>query len=450
MIQFQQVNKQYNFNDFELKDINFHVDTGEFIFLIGPSGSGKTTVIKLLIREEVPTSGKIFFDEYDITRLSQGSTYKLRRQIGVIFQDYKLVPDRNVYENVAFAMEVAGKSSKEIKETVPYLLDLVGLSNRAKAFPDYLSGGEKQRAAIARAVANNPKILIADEPTGNLDPAAAWDIVQILSKINNWGTTVIMSTHGSDIVNTLNKRVIQMQDGKIIRDDRQGGYEITSGSIDTPKLDLLIPEDVEGEKKAPIKVKLKKTGKQTAKAENYSSWWSRLFNFGQKTSEAPAGQALQMKAKPEAEEKEVSVETQDMKKILEDADNTPLSELDLAKEVVADLKTAGFEDVEDVITAGIEKVAENKVIDTAEVVAVAQAIEEFVVEEEQELAEGKTKNKKQETLARNKEDNQTENKEKEDKKQVTGDKDPSPNPETPNPNKAKRVKISLTSSVKPK
>lgn len=226
MVQFINVSRIYDNKIAAVQDLNFNIKDGEFIFLIGPSGSGKTTVIKMLIRDEIPSEGKIYFDDTDITKINRQQVYKLRREIGVIFQDYKLVQDKTAYENVAFAMEAAGKKNKEIRETVPYVLDIVGLSNRMKAFPRQLSGGEQQRVAIARAIANNPKLLIADEPTGNLDPASAWDIVQILSKINNWGTTVIMSTHGTDIVNSLNKRVIQMEHGRITRDDNKGQYEM--------------------------------------------------------------------------------------------------------------------------------------------------------------------------------------------------------------------------------
>ena len=229
MVHFNHVTKLYDNKIVAVNDITFQIEDGEFVFLIGPSGSGKTTVIKMLIRDEVPSYGKVYFKDKDITSISRSKVYKLRREIGVIFQDYKLIPDKTAYENVSFAMEAAGKSNDEIKQTVPYVLDIVGLSHRMTAFPRQLSGGEQQRVAIARAIANNPKILIADEPTGNLDPASAWDIVQILSKINNWGTTVIMSTHGTDIVNSLNKRVIQMHGGNVIRDDNKGQYEMTSG-----------------------------------------------------------------------------------------------------------------------------------------------------------------------------------------------------------------------------
>ncbi len=231
MVQFKGVSKLYKSSEDKIPavdDVSFKINEGEFVFLIGPSGSGKTTVIKMLIRDETPSQGNIFFNDRDITQISRKYVYKLRREIGVIFQDYKLVPEKTAFENVSFAMEAAGKTDKEIYDTVPYVLDIVGLSHKIHSFPKELSGGEQQRVAIARAIANNPKILIADEPTGNLDPASSWDIVQILNKINNWGTTVIMSTHGTDIVNSLNKRVIQMEDGKIIRDDSKGQYEMVS------------------------------------------------------------------------------------------------------------------------------------------------------------------------------------------------------------------------------
>lgn len=228
LVQFNNVSKIYGKDIMAVDNVSFQVEEGEFVFLIGPSGSGKTTVIKMLIRDEKPSVGKIYFKDKDITKINRKHVYRLRREVGVIFQDYKLVPERTVFENVAFAMEAAGKGDKEINETVPYVLDIVGLSHRMESFPKQLSGGEQQRVAIARAIANSPKILIADEPTGNLDPASAWDIVQILTKINNWGTTIIMSTHGTDIVNSLNKRVIQMEGGKIVRDDNKGQYELTN------------------------------------------------------------------------------------------------------------------------------------------------------------------------------------------------------------------------------
>lgn len=244
MVQFKDVSKVYKDGTTAVKDIDFVIEEGEFVFLIGPSGSGKTTLIQLLIRDQVPSKGKIFLDDEDITHISRNKVYKHRRNIGVIFQDYKLIEDKTAYENVEFAMEAAGKSDKEIRETVPYVLDIVGLGDRMDAFPVQLSGGEQQRVAIARAIANNPKLLIADEPTGNLDPASAWDIVQILTKINNWGTTVLMSTHGTDIVNTLNKRVLQMENGTLTRDDSEGQYEFRSQA--DPEKIKQIKEGIEG------------------------------------------------------------------------------------------------------------------------------------------------------------------------------------------------------------
>ena len=225
MIQFLSITKTYDDENFAIQDLNFEIQDGEFVFLVGPSGSGKTTIIRLLTREELPSEGQIYFDDEDITRYKTKQVYKLRRKIGVIFQDLKLINELTAYENISFVMEAAGQSDKEIKENVPYLLDIVGLSHKMHSFPYQLSGGEKQRVAIARAMANNPKLLIADEPTGNLDPDTAWDIAQILYKINNWGTTVLMSTHGSDIVNSMHKRVIRLKSGIIVRDDFKGSYE---------------------------------------------------------------------------------------------------------------------------------------------------------------------------------------------------------------------------------
>ncbi len=256
MVQFQNVTKKFENGFVAVKDISFMINEGEFVFLIGPSGSGKTTLIELLIRDHKPSAGKIFINDQDITHISRSQVYKLRRQIGVIFQDFKLIPDQTAYENVSFAMEAAGKTNKEIKETVPYVLDIVGLGSKMKYFPKQLSGGEQQRVAIARAISNNPKVLIADEPTGNLDPASAWDIVQILAKINNWGTTVIMSTHGTEIVNTLNKRVIQMENGIVSRDDNEGQYEFMKQA--DPKVIEDVYEDEESKPRKSFKVRFGK------------------------------------------------------------------------------------------------------------------------------------------------------------------------------------------------
>lgn len=263
MIQFIGVSKIYPNQYKALENINLEITEGEFLFMIGPSGSGKTTIIRHIIREEQPTEGRIYFDDDEITRYKRKNVYELRRKIGVVFQDYKLIHDKNAYENIAFAMEAAGKSPKDIEETVPYVLDIVGLLHRADAFPAQLSGGEKQRVAIARAISNNPKLLIADEPTGNLDPDAAWDIVQILTKINNWGTTVIMATHGSEIVDALGKRVVVIQNGRIIQDVLKGTYRNAELAIEKEKRKT----EKELKKQEKEKEREKKKEKQGSKNE---------------------------------------------------------------------------------------------------------------------------------------------------------------------------------------
>ena len=194
--------------------------------MVGESGAGKSTLIRLLIREERPTSGKIVVGGVDYETLKYRDVPHLRRRIGVVFQDFKLLPNRNVYENVAFALEITGTRPKVIKHTVPKVLQLVGLSDKAKSFPRELSGGQQQRVAIARAAVRQPKILIADEPTGNLDPRHSWDIIELLLKINRYGTTVILTTHNRDIVNALKRRVVTLRNGRIVKDEEMGGYDV--------------------------------------------------------------------------------------------------------------------------------------------------------------------------------------------------------------------------------
>jgi cell division transport system ATP-binding protein len=224
MIRFEEVNKEYWDGTTALKDVNLQIEPGEFVFLVGPSGAGKTTILKMLIKEETPTSGDVFINEYSLGNLKKKFVPKLRREVGVIFQDFKLLPTKNVFENVAISLEVVGKKDAEIKSVVPEILEKVGLGNKAKHFPAELSGGECQRVAIARALSNNPSILAADEPTGMIDPVAAWEIMQLLSKINADGTTVIVASHNMDIVDSFKKRVVELKLGQVVRDEKKGKY----------------------------------------------------------------------------------------------------------------------------------------------------------------------------------------------------------------------------------
>ena len=208
-----------------LNRISVHISAGEFVILVGTSGAGKSTLLKLLTREEKPSSGKIVVGGIDYDTLKDKHIPLLRRKLGVVFQDFKLLPNRTVFENVAFALEIAGMTNREIKSTVPKVISLVGLEGKEKNFPHQLSGGERQRVAIARAVVRQPKILIADEPTGNLDPKHSWEIVRLLEKINKYGTTVLLTTHNVDIVNKLKRRVITIDHGKITSDEARGSYK---------------------------------------------------------------------------------------------------------------------------------------------------------------------------------------------------------------------------------
>ena len=211
-----------------LQDVNVHIEPGEFVFVVGPSGAGKSTFIKMLFREVLPTTGSIFVNGMDILSLSPKEIPFMRRQLGIIFQDYRLLPDRTVYENVAFAMQVIEAPHRKIKRQVMNMLDLVGLRHRANAYPNELSGGEQQRIAIARAIVNDPVFVIADEPTGNLDPETSWDIMEIFKEINDTGTTIVMATHDKEVVDAMGKRVIAIEHGRIVRDEKEGvyGYEL--------------------------------------------------------------------------------------------------------------------------------------------------------------------------------------------------------------------------------
>lgn len=224
MILFNSVSKKYNNDKLALDNVNFFIDKGEFVFIIGSSGAGKSTITKLIMREELPTGGRIMINNTDITMLPRNELPYYRRKLGMVFQDFRLIQTKTVYENVAFALQITGATAKEVRRVVPNVLSMVGLSHKAKAFPNQLSGGEQQRVALARAMVNNPPVLIADEPTGNLDPTNAEEIMQILMDINKHGTTVLTVTHADDIVNRMKKRVIEIQEGIIIRDQEQGAY----------------------------------------------------------------------------------------------------------------------------------------------------------------------------------------------------------------------------------
>jgi len=224
VIEFNNVSKIYKKEFTAVKNINLKIDNGEFIFIVGKSGAGKSTLIKLLLREINPSEGVIAYNGQNITKIRKRNVAEYRRKIGFVFQDYRLLPKMTVYENIAFAMEMICCNSKNIRREVPLVLSMVGLSDKAKHYPDELSGGEQQRVAIARAVINKPETIIADEPTGNLDPDTSKEIMKILTEVNRRGTTVIMATHDREIVNLYQKRVIELKSGVIIRDIRAGGY----------------------------------------------------------------------------------------------------------------------------------------------------------------------------------------------------------------------------------
>ena len=225
MINFDNVSKQYkNSNTPALDGINLSIEQGDFVFLVGQSGSGKSSLLRLLLKEEKPTSGTVTVDGINVAKLPNRKVPAFRRTMGIVFQDFRLLPGKTVFDNVAFGMEVIGKSKKEIQQRIPALLDLVGLEEKAHRLPSELSGGEQQRVALARAFVNRPKLLLADEPTGNLDPSTSVGIMKLLDRINRTGTTIVMATHDVAIVDQMRKRIVQMENGKIIRDQERGMY----------------------------------------------------------------------------------------------------------------------------------------------------------------------------------------------------------------------------------
>ena len=224
MIYYDRVTKIYNDHTAALDDVSFSVEPGEFVSVVGHSGAGKTTLMKMLLAEERPTSGSVFFESNNVHELGKSALNNIRRKIGMVFQDFRLLPSKTAYENIAFAMEAAGRPEEEIRSDVPHVLELVDLGDKLHNFPHELSGGEQQRVAIARAIVNQPDVIVADEPTGNLDPVNTFEVVQILKKINDLGTTVILTTHNKGVIDSLGKRVITMDRGKVVRDDKEGKY----------------------------------------------------------------------------------------------------------------------------------------------------------------------------------------------------------------------------------
>ena len=224
MLKFNKVTKLYHTGDIALKDINIHIKPKEFVSIVGHSGAGKTTLLKLILAEETPTEGEMTFEDVNVHKLKKKHINEYRRRVGTVFQDFRLLPDKTAYENVAFAMEAAGRPDDEIESDVPHALELVGLKHKAHNFPDELSGGERQRIAIARAIVNQPDLIIADEPTGNLDPVNTYEIIQLLKKINDLGTTIILTTHNVGVIDNLGRRVITMKDGKVVLDSIEGKY----------------------------------------------------------------------------------------------------------------------------------------------------------------------------------------------------------------------------------
>lgn len=225
MIKFEDVVKQYPLGNKALDEVSFEVEDGEFVFLVGPSGAGKTTVIKMILRQVTPTSGRVKIDDFNVSDVHFKAVEKLRRKIGVVFQDFKILLDKNIFENIAVSLKILDVSSKKIKDEVNEALELVGLKGKEYMFPAQLSAGELQRVAIARAVVGDRKFILADEPTGNLDPRTSWEIMKIFKKLEN-AKTIVFATHNADIVNSLKKRVIVLKDGKLVKDTKKGGYEL--------------------------------------------------------------------------------------------------------------------------------------------------------------------------------------------------------------------------------
>lgn len=365
MIQFVGVSKFYK-DIPAVQDISFSIDTGEFVTLSGHSGSGKSTLIKMIIREIVPSDGRVVVDNDDLKRMGRGKVYKLRRKVGVVFQDFKLIYDKNVYENVAFALEARGRKDKEIKDIVPYVLEIVGLDEKMKSFPHELSGGQKQKVAIARAVANDPKVLIADEPTGNLDDDATWEIVDIIRKINEWGTTVIMATHNRSVINVLDHREIVLEKGKLVKDTKENDEEFGEKVIsEVEKEEKIVVKTKSAEKlKKDIdkeKIKIKKETKENKKnKENKNSIKVKpKLKIGLLSKKKVGNSSKQTKVKNDKSFKDFKLDDKEIK-ILEDK---------------------GYSSIQDVMNAGMEKIETIDEFSKNQIKKIQEALDAFIKQE---------------------------------------------------------------------
>ncbi len=362
MIQFVGVSKFYG-DIVAVEDVSLKVEEKEFIVLTGPSGSGKTTLMKMLIKDISPTQGKILVADKDITRLRRRKVYNLRRNIGVVFQDFKLLSYKTAYENVSFALEASGKSDKEIKEIVPYVLDIVGLKDRMKAFPYQLSGGQQQKIAIARAIANDPAILIADEPTGNLDYESTVEILDILRKINEWGTTVLMSTHGEDVIKRLRRRTIAMVDGKVVKDGVfHSMNDLVSNANTDSKSAIEESGDKKDEKKPKIKMGLSSKRKKKDKEEEIKE-----------VSEDD------LESKKEKQE-EVGEEEKESKNDA-DSDKGDLKEYVDSDGTMEILKKNGYKNMQDVLNVGFGKIEMLEGVTGDQILEIKNAIKKYFSKE---------------------------------------------------------------------
>lgn len=362
MIQYIGVSKIYKGTP-AVKDVSFSIEEKEFVLLTGPSGSGKTTLLKMLIRDIKPTEGKIIVAEDDITRLRWGKIRDLRRKVGVVFQDFKLLDDKTAYENVAFALEANGKSDREIKDIIPYVLDIVGLKDKMKFFPKELSGGQQQKVAIARAIANDPQILIADEATGNLDEESTWEIYSLLSKINSWGTTILMATHDTEIIKKLNNRILYMKDGELQEDSSNPLIKKDKNEFENKMLDekIIINQNsfVRGKK---IVLEVDQKEENNAEEEKESKVVTKpKIKIGLSSK----------KKSPDTKETETKENIESVQK------SSNFEAYNLSHTVLKLLEANKYKDMQDLLNAGSEKIENIEGISGDQIKEIENAINEF-------------------------------------------------------------------------